>query len=255
MRILALAAVLAAASATAAEPLPAAADAPAAAVVSPMEIRAQLKPKRYTTLAAEIGAKVRRIAHPEGSVFSEGEVLAEFDCTVQEAQLASAQAALFGADKSLESNRKLEQVNSASKLEVDLALAEADKARADVAQLKAMVQKCKVIAPFAGVVAEQKVREQQFLQPGQTMLEIVDASKLEVEFMVPSRWMAWMSTGTTFRIHVDELRKNFVGRVTRIGVRADAVSQSIKLVGELQDGDRKLRPGMSGRISFSRQQP
>lgn len=251
-RALLMALLAAACGAQAADTPPAAEAVPAAA--APMEIRAQLKPKRFTTLAAEIGAKVRRIAHPEGSAFNEGDVLAEFDCTVQEAQLASAQAALFGAEKSLESNRKLEQVNSVSKLEVDLALAEADKARADVAQLRAMVQKCKVVAPFAGVVAEQKVREQQFLQPGQPMLEIVDASKLEVEFMVPSRWMAWMSTGTTFRIQVDELRKSFTGRVTRIGVRADAVSQSIKLVGELQEADRKLRPGMSGRIQFARPQ-
>ncbi len=249
MRRIALIGLLAVAGAHAAEPPP------DAALAAPMEIRAQLKPKRFTTLAAEIGAKVRRIAHPEGSTFSEGEVLAEFDCTVQQAQLASAQAALFGAEKSLESNRKLEQVNSVSKLEVDLALADADKARADVAQLKAMVQKCTVTAPFNGVVAEQKVREQQFLQPGQAMFEIVDAGKLEVEFMAPSRWMSWLAVGTSFRIQVDELRKSFAGRVTRIGVRADAVSQSIKLVGELQDNDKKLRPGMSGRVSFSRQQP
>ncbi len=245
MKFAALLALLACPAVHAAEPPPE----PAA----PMEIRAQLKPKRFTTLAAEIGAKVRRVAHPEGSAFNEGEVLAEFDCTVQQAQLASAQAALFGAEKSLESNRKLEQVNSVSKLEVDLALADADKARADVAQLKAMVQKCTVTAPFNGVVAEQKVREQQFLQPGQAMFEIVDAGRLEVEFMAPSRWMSWLAIGTPFRIQVDELRKSFVGRITRIGVRADAVSQSIKLVGELQDNDKKLRPGMSGRISFSRQ--
>ncbi len=253
-RALLLAALLASAASTVhALPPPAVDATPAPALPAPMEIRAQLKPKRYTTLAAEIGAKVRRIVHPEGSSFAEGDLLAEFDCTVQEAQLASAQAALFGAEKNLESNRKLEQVNSASKLEVDLALSEADKARADVAQLKAMVQKCKVIAPFPGVVAEQKVREQQFLQAGQPMLEIVDASRLEVEFMVPSRWMAWVTAGAVFKIQVDELHRSFSGRVTRIGVRADAVSQSIKLVGELQDADRKLRPGMSGRIQFPRQ--
>mgnify|MGYP002145824510 CR=1 FL=1 len=49
-------------------------------------------------------------------------------CGMSGRELASAQAALFGAEKSLESNRKLEQANSASKLEVDLAVADADKA-------------------------------------------------------------------------------------------------------------------------------
>lgn len=36
------------------------------------EIRAQLSPRRYTTLAAEIGAKINRLPLTEGAAFKQG---------------------------------------------------------------------------------------------------------------------------------------------------------------------------------------
>jgi membrane fusion protein (multidrug efflux system) len=52
------------------------------------EVRAQLAPRRYTTLAAEIGAKINRLPLAEGSAFKQGQVLVQFDCLLQQAQLA-----------------------------------------------------------------------------------------------------------------------------------------------------------------------
>ena len=51
------------------------------------DIRAQLMPRRYTTMAAEIGAKVSGIPVGEGGAFRSGQVLVQFDCSLQRAQL------------------------------------------------------------------------------------------------------------------------------------------------------------------------
>jgi multidrug efflux pump subunit AcrA (membrane-fusion protein) len=56
------------------------------------DIRAQLAPRRYTTLAAEIGAKVQRLPVVEGAAFRQGQLLVQFDCSLQQAQLNKAQA-------------------------------------------------------------------------------------------------------------------------------------------------------------------
>src|SRR6266702_1425246 len=59
---------------------PASAKTPAAAAAGEQrEIRAQLSPRRYTTLAAEIGAKIIRLPVPEGGVFHAGEILVQLD--------------------------------------------------------------------------------------------------------------------------------------------------------------------------------
>src|SRR5690349_1042803 len=72
------------ATAPAASALAVPATAPA---IERQEIRAQLMPRRYTTVAAEIGAKVNRIPLAEGSAFKAGQLLVSFDCSLQQAQL------------------------------------------------------------------------------------------------------------------------------------------------------------------------
>ena len=52
-----------------------------------------------TTLAAEIGAKVQRLAVTEGGAFKKDQLLVQFDCSLQQAQLNKAHAGQNAADK------------------------------------------------------------------------------------------------------------------------------------------------------------
>ena len=208
--------------------------------------RVQLSPRRYTTLAAEVGAKISEIPVREGNTFAAGQLLLAFDGSVQQAQLKKAQAALASAERTAQANQRLELLNAIGKLELDVSLSEAEKNRAEVESMAATVSKCRVLAPFAGRIAEQKVREQQFAQPGQPLLDILDDSMLEIEFMAPSRWLGWMKPGHAFRIRIDETNKTYPARILRIGARVDPVSQSIKVLATIDGRFPELLAGMSG---------
>jgi RND family efflux transporter MFP subunit len=215
------------------------------------EIRAQLAPQRYTTLAAEIGAKINTLPVQEGGRFKAGDALVGFDCSLQNAQLDKVRATLFTAERVHGGNVRLAELNSVGKIELDQSEGEVQKNKADLAATQAMLAKCTVTAPFAGRVAEQKVREQQFVQPGQAMLDIIDDSVLEIEFLVSSKWLSWIRPGTAFRISIDETRKDYPARVQRIGARVDPVSQSVKLVATISGSFPELIAGMSGHINLS----
>ena len=238
-----------------AAPQPAAAP-PAAAAPAPtakpttdrQDIRAQLSPRRYTTLAAEIGAKVSRLPVAEGGAFKQGQVLIVFDCSMQAAQLNKAKAALSGADKTYSANKRLAELGSVGKLEMDVSEAEVAKNRAEVSSMGALLSKCSVAAPFAGRVAEQKIREQQYAQPGQALLEILDDSVLELEFIAPSRWLSWLKIGYGFQVQIDETNKSYPAKVLRIGAKVDPVSQSVKLAAAIDGKFPELIAGMSGKI-------
>lgn len=229
---------------------------PAKPVASPVqgdqrEIRAQLSPRRFTTLAAEIGAKVSRLPVAEGGAFRAGQSLVQFDCGLQRAQLDKARAMLGGSEKTWNANKRLSELNAVGRVELDLSEAEVTKNRAEVSAMGTMLGKCSVAAPFAGRIAEQKVREQQYVQPGQPMLEIIDDSVLELEFIVPSRWLAWLKPGHAFQVAIDEAGKSYPAKVQRIGARVDPVSQSIKLVAAIDGKFPELIAGMSGRVTMS----
>jgi membrane fusion protein (multidrug efflux system) len=178
-------------------------------------------------------------------------VLVLFDCSLQRAQLDKAEAELEGAEQTLKSNLRLEQLNSVGQLELDLSKSSANKAKAEVGANKAVLAKCQVNAPFAGRVAEQKVREQQYVQPGQAMLDILDDSVLELEFLVPSAWLRWLKVGGAFDVQIDETRKAYPARFTRIGARVDPVSQSVKVAAAIHGKFPELMAGMSGKVQIT----
>ncbi|MYN44208.1 efflux RND transporter periplasmic adaptor subunit [Pseudoduganella sp. FT93W] len=222
--------------------------APAGAALESREIRAQLAPRRYTTLAAEIGAKINRLPVAEGAAFKQGQLLVQFDCALQQAQLAKAEAALMAADTNWKGNQKLAQLNSVGQVELDMSKAETLKAQAEVSANRTLLGKCQITAPFAGRVAEQKAREQQYVQPGQALVEIIDDSALELEFIVPSRWLSWLRSGTAFQVSIDETGKTYPAKVQRIGARVDPVSQSVKLTAVVDGRYSELIAGMSGKV-------
>lgn len=220
----------------------------AAAPAGAQELRAQLSPRDFTTLAAEIGAKVERIAVREGDRFKKGETLVAFDCSIQRAQLAEAKAALSAADKTVAVNSRLLELQTIGRLESDLALAERDKARAKLDASAAILGKCSVPAPFDGRVVEQKVRSQQFVQPGQALLDVLDDSVLELDFVVPSKWLVWLKPGHVFQVAMDETAKTYPVKLTRTGARIDPVSQSVKVTGAIGGHFPELAAGMSGKV-------
>jgi multidrug efflux pump subunit AcrA (membrane-fusion protein) len=87
------------------------------------EIRAQLLPRRYTTLAAEIGAKVNALPVMESGAFAEGQLLIGFDCSLQQTQLQKAQAEMDATEFTFKSNQRLAELNSVGQLELDLSRA------------------------------------------------------------------------------------------------------------------------------------
>ncbi len=212
------------------------------------DIRAQLAPRRYTTLAAEIGAKVQRLPVVEGAAFRHGQLLVQFDCSLQQAQLNKAQAGVDATEKTWRANQRLAELNSVGKIELDTSHAEWNKARADLSANRSLLGKCQISAPYAGRIAEQKIREQQYAQAGQPLLDIIDDSVLELEFLVPSRWLSWLQQGAAFEVRIDETGKTYPAKVQRLAARVDPVSQSIKVNAAIHGNFPELIAGMSGQV-------
>lgn len=215
------------------------------------EMRAQLTPRRSTTLSAELAAKISRIPLKEGERFKEGQLLVQFDCALQAAQLDKAKNQLQVARNTSEGLSRLSQLNAVGRVELRNGEAEVRKAMADVNYLQAMNDKCTVTAPFAGMVAEEKAREQQFVQAGQPLLDILDDSILELEIMAPSRWLSWLKPGHPFTVQIDDTGKSYPVKLLRLGARVDPVSQSVHAVAVIDGQFPELMAGMSGSIRLA----
>lgn len=210
------------------------------------EIRAQISPRHHTVLSAEIAGKVMRLDLREGEGFAAGDVLAAIDCAAHEARRDRAAAQEEGARRRLETAGRLDRLSSISRLEVDEARAALAAAAAETALARVFVARCEIRAPFSGRVAETLAQEHQYVAEGEQLLAILDDGALEVEMLVPSRWLAWLAAGQSFSVEIDELGRSVEAEIARIGARVDPVSQSIKVFGRIPQDTPGLVAGMSG---------
>nr|VFJ59952.1 MAG: RND family efflux transporter, MFP subunit [Candidatus Kentron sp. DK] len=215
------------------------------------EIHAQLKARRETVLSSELATTIEWIAVRDGERFAEGDELVRLDCALEQARLTKMKAVLAGARKNAQVQKRLLDLNSGGRLEVELANVEVDKARADVKAQSVVLSKCTLRAPFPGRVVEVKARPHQFVRTGEPLLEILDDSALDIDFIVPSHWLAWIRVGQEFSVTINETQRSYPGSILRLGARVDPVSQLVKVMGKIEGKFPVLMPGMSGRVHIA----
>jgi RND family efflux transporter MFP subunit len=213
-------------------------------------IKAQLSAVNYTTITAELSEKILKLPFRDGQKFKKNDVLVKFDCGVQQAQFDKAKAQLSIAERNALTNEKLLKLGAAGRIEYENSLSEFQKVKAEVSELEVVLSRCITKAPFDGHVVEQRARVQQFVPSGQPILEIIDNSALELEFIVPSKWSSWLTENSQFNIHMDETDKDYPAKVTQVSAKIDPISQTIKIRAAIQGEFVELRPGMSGTVNI-----
>ncbi|NVK01383.1 MAG: efflux RND transporter periplasmic adaptor subunit [Oceanospirillaceae bacterium] len=213
-------------------------------------IRAQLTAERQAVLSAEMAGRISQLNLREGQAVEKGDLLAAFDCNLQQAQLKKANAQRAAAQNTLKGNRRMAELNAIGDVELQNSQLEVSKAQADIDYLKAQIDRCEIRAPFSGSIGDRLVNEQEFVQVGTPLFEILDDSSLQIEFIAPSRWISWLTPGLRFEIGVEDTEKLYNAELLYTAAKVDAMSQSIKVFARVTDPSPELKPGMSGQINL-----
>lgn len=213
-------------------------------------VRGLIKPIKKAILSSELSARIIKLPYKVGASFKKGDVLIGFDCSLYAAELAAAKAEYLARAKRLENNQQLLELNAISNIEVDISEAEVQKAKADqeIAQVK--VNQCSIRAPYDGRIVESLVNDYESVAKDQQLLSILNDKELEIELIVPSMWLAWLKSGTRFRISIDETGKTYNAVVSELGAAVDPVSQTIRIIGQFEADTGSVLPGMSGEVVF-----
>jgi membrane fusion protein, multidrug efflux system len=202
------------------------------------------------TVAVDYAARIKKIPKLEGQAFKAGDVLIVFDCRKNAAEVAASRAATRAKELVAVNNRKLLARGAIGANDVKIADAELEQARAEVQAVQARTGSCDFKAPFDGRLVERIAAEYESPAPNNPLIRIVDTTRLEVETIVPSKWLTWMKPGTEFSFTIDETGEDFVVSLVRMGATVDPVSQTIKAYGVLKDKNESVLPGMSGTATF-----
>lgn len=221
-----------------------------------VKARGVLRSAGEATLASDVNVPIVRLPFREGQTFAKGDILVALYCDRFEAELKIAEAEARGHLAAYESAAHLARMKAAGALEVTIARAQMEKSAASVQAARVRVNQCRIMAPFDGRVSEVVAREHDTPAVNAPIIRILDHRRIEVDLIVPSRWLTWLREGAPFKFHVEDVGTSIDGRVSRIGAAVDAVSQTVKITGTLSLGQQpsaNILPGMSGAATFQPQ--
>jgi membrane fusion protein, multidrug efflux system len=219
-----------------------------------LSVRGIMRASAQASISTDLVARVARVGFKEGERFRAGDVLIAFDCRRQQAELASAEAQHREMMIAFESAAFLQKRNAGSRQDVETTRAKADKAAADAEATRARLDQCAIIAPYDGHIVELSIHEYEMPVPGKPIFSIVAEGEPEVELIVPSTWLTWLTPSVEFQFQVDETGKSYSGVVIRLGASVDTVSQTIKVYARFKLTTPDILPGMSGTALFRQQE-
>ncbi|MBP9722941.1 MAG: efflux RND transporter periplasmic adaptor subunit [Gammaproteobacteria bacterium] len=213
-------------------------------------VPAVLTTNNQAVISTEIDGTIKEILVKEGDYFKANDILLKFDCTVYTADLEKNKAEKDINEKKYQSMKKLANLDGASKTELLTSQGEYESsaARLKIAAYKA--ERCTQKAPFDGQMTELKVRNYETVKVGDKLYTIVDNKNLDVTAIIPSEWLSWLKINSEFEVLIKETNNKYKATVTKIIYNADAVSQSVKLIGKITSESTGLFVGESGNATF-----
>lgn len=218
----------------------------------PLEVRALLVPQSEATMSSQMAGIISNLLLKNGEQFEKGDLLVQFDCSMHLAQLDRVQAELAKAEATYRSDTMLFEMDSTSRLNVQISEANVKGARAEVGIVKTILEYCDIKAPFDGRVIKVLINPYESVIEGQQLVEIVDIRTPEIQMFVPSDWIRWIKSGTTFSVSIEETVKTYLAKTTRVVGKVEAVSQTIEIYGTFLKSHEDLLSGMSGIANFKK---
>ncbi|MCX8045152.1 MAG: efflux RND transporter periplasmic adaptor subunit [Desulfobacterota bacterium] len=198
-----------------------------------------------TTIAAELTGKVAEIAFEPGSIVQQGVLLVQQDISAESAQLRAAEASAELARLTFERSKKLLAEGTIAQSDFDTAQAQYKQASAQVDNLRALVSKKTIRAPFTGQVGIRQISVGQMLSPGDALVSLQSLDPLYVNFSLPQQQLSRIRTGLRVRIQSDALPdRSIEGTITAINPEIDAATRTVAVQATVHNPDLLFRPGM-----------
>jgi membrane fusion protein (multidrug efflux system) len=214
-----------------------------------LQVIGTLAPVEGVTLSADADGTIVKIHAESGATVKAGDPLIELDSSVESAQLAAAAARAELARINLERARELWASNAVAKSEFDTTDAVFKQAMADVAALKAVIEKKTVRAPFSGRVGIRLVNVGQYISRGRAMLPLQKLDPIYVNFSVPQRQIPELSIGRKVSVTIDAFAgKSFAGVISAINPEVDPATRNVFVQATLANPDEQLRSGMFAQV-------
>lgn len=225
------------------------------------------EPHRRSIVATKVPGIIEAVYVVDGQEVLAGDKLASLDTSDYRLRVRAAEAALnlariqrAGLEREWKRTQKLVATKAAPGIQLDTLGTQLDAAKGGIAQAEigvAMARKALkdtvIVAPFAGLVTQKMVSEGQWAgaMPPTPIAMLEEVSTIDLRFDVPELWMDRVAVGTPTTITFAANGETRDAKVTRVVPSLNPRSRSFPAIIELDNADKKLRPGMFAEVKIN----
>ncbi|MBI5559494.1 MAG: efflux RND transporter periplasmic adaptor subunit [Deltaproteobacteria bacterium] len=197
------------------------------------------------TVSAEVPGKVTDIAFTPGTKVQAGDLLVIQDTSSEEAQLRAAETAEALAKLSLDRYTELLAKGNIAQSLFDNAEAQYKQGKAQVDNIRAIINKKKIRAPFTGRLGIRLINLGQILKEGEPIVSLQALDPIFVDFPLPQQHLGQIHRGQPVRIKTDALPgRGIEGKITTISPEIDSATRNIRVQATVANEEELLRPGL-----------
>jgi len=212
---------------------------------STMSVIGTMEAVQGVTISADLPGTVAKINFESGQSIRKGDVIVELDTRQERAQLAALEAQRDLAKITYGRTEQLVKEGVISKADYDQATAQQRSTEANVAEIKATIERKTIHAPFSGVLGIRKVNLGQYLAAGNPIVTLQALNPIYVNFGVPQQAASQVQVGRNLHVTSQDLAgMAFTGRVSALDSIVDETTRNLQVQATLQNLQGKLKPGM-----------
>jgi membrane fusion protein, multidrug efflux system len=204
---------------------------------------------RSILLSNEVPGTVVSTALTPGTIVEEGTVLLQLDISIEQAQLDSAQAAASIARSRFERTREAFQSRALTELELEEAQTQVLQADARVAELRAVIAKKTLVAPFKARIGLSDTHEGQYLPSGTQITSLQSVKDyMFVDFTIPQSVAPSLQPGQLIRLIAQDLPLN--ATILALDSRTDKLTRNVMVRARIDNAPPYIQPGDSVRVQI-----
>ena len=202
-------------------------------------------PVKGVTLSTELPGTITEVFFESGQAVEARAPIVKLDTSVEEAQLASAEAAAELAEINLNRSRNLLSNNTISQSEFDATEAQDRQSAAQVKKLQATIAKKTLAAPFDGRLGIRQVNIGQYLNAGTPIVSLQSIDPIYVSFFLPQNALTFLDEGLVAHATSEAFEGQTVeGEITAIAAEIDVDTRMIEVQATFPNESGLLKPGM-----------
>ena len=217
-----------------------------------IETQANLKTRKNVLILSEFQGTLEGVFVEEGQKVTKGTLLAQINDSGLQEQLEQLEIQTNFTKENFERVQRLWDKNIGSEMQYLKSKADYETSQKGVDQMRDMLAKTKIYAPFDGIIDEIIANPGSNLIPGITqILRLVNLEKVYAEAFVSEKYISNVSTETEALVRIPLLGKEIKSVITQTGNFINPDNRTFRIEVPVENPDNKIKQNLDAKIKIN----